>query len=432
MVIKNVFWQVLEKVVRLSVTVLVSALLARYLGPDTFGRYNYLNAIVTIAIVITSLGLNRIIVREAITCQSKKEHSELVSTALFLRMGVSLLAIAIISIYFTLMQSESLIYVLVFSSIIFVSFDVIDYHLQGESIFKLATTCRMISFVSVSLIRILMLYMSVDDVYFYVTIFLEYAFSGILIYCANMMFYRQRVSISFGNFSFKRSKELLKESWPEIIAGFGAILFMKLDQIMLQHMQGDASVGIYSAATRLSEAWYFVPTAIVAATFPVFMNKHKEGSAGSTMLLQDIKKLMTVLIWLSIVIGCIINVFGSYAIEIIYGEQYLESSDILKLHVWGGLFLCMGITSGSWLVAEKKLKLNLYRNLFGLVINFALNLILIPIYGATGAAMATVIGLAAAFLFFDLFHPQLREMFWLKCSCFSPMGVIRTIKFLMK
>ncbi|WP_054953938.1 oligosaccharide flippase family protein, partial [Citrobacter amalonaticus] len=64
MVLKNIVWQLFEKIVRLTLTVFVSALLARYLGPNGFGQYNFLNALISIALVVTSLGFNRILVRE--------------------------------------------------------------------------------------------------------------------------------------------------------------------------------------------------------------------------------------------------------------------------------------------------------------------------------------------------------------------------------
>ncbi|WP_336209823.1 flippase [Enterobacter sp. P82] len=426
MVIKNVIWQLSEKIIRLTVTVVVSALMARYLGPEGFGKYNYITAIIAIVLVVTSLGFNRILVRESANCATEIEHKQIVTTALTLRLISSLCAIAIITLYIlSLGNIDDIVYIISLLSVFFVSFDVIDYHLQGQSVFKVATSCRVAGFILSSALRVWFVYIQADIIYFYATILIEYAVAGILILIVSQTKYNVYTKISLSYFSYPKAKGLLKESWPEIIAGFGAIVFMKMDQIMLQRLQGDASVGIYSAATRISEAWYFIPTAIVAAVFPVLMRKYKTDKQD---VMNHLSNIMSLLVWLSITAGLFVNFIGDYIIHIVYGAEYAESSIILKLHIWAGIFLCMGIVSGSWLVAEKKLKLNLYRNLTGLALNFALNILLIPQYGGIGAAVATVLGLAMAFFFFDLFHKDLRRMFWLKLTAFSPFILIKSIK----
>ncbi|WP_318357955.1 flippase [Enterobacter sp.] len=433
MVFKNIVWQLLEKVIRLSVTVIVSALLARYLGPDGFGQYNFINALISIALVVTSLGFNRILVRDSTSCKNENEHITLVTTAFYLRVIAAISAFIVISLFFIFSDAANgYIYAISLASIIFVSFDVIDYHLQGQSIFKVATSCRIISFLTASALRAWLVYINADISYFYATILVEYAVAGILILIVTRSKYNKIVRIDSSKFSLEKAKILLKESWPEIIAGFGAILFMKMDQIMLQYMQGPASVGIYSAATRISEAWYFLPTAIVAATFPVFMRKHNKNSADQSVLLKDVGHIISILVWLSIFAAIAVNIVGSALINLVFGIQYIESAIILKLHIWAGIFLCMGIASGSWLVAQKKLKLNLYRNMAGLIVNFILNIFLIPRYGASGAAIATIAGLAMAFLIFDLFNKELRKMFFIKLLAFSPIQFYKSIKFFLE
>lgn len=430
MVLKNIVWQLFEKIVRLSLTVLVSALIARYLGPDGFGQYNFINAIISIALVVTSLGFNRILVRESTNCQNEHEHKILVSTTFYLRFIASSIFLTGLSVFYSLYDPQNiLIYIIALTSIIFVSLDVIDYHLQGQHIFKIATSCRIVSFLLASALRLYLVYIESPIIYFYASILVEYAVAGILLLIISQTRYNTITSVSIKNFSAAKAKMLLKESWPEIFAGFGAIVFMKMDQIMLQYMMGSASVGIYSAAARISEAWYFLPTAIVAALFPVFMKKVNNNNHNENDLMKDLGYMMSLLTWLSVCAAVTITLLGDYAIDILFGKEYAQSSIILKYHVWGGIFLCMGIVSGSWLVAKKRLKLNLYRNLAGLFLNFVLNIFLIPIYGAIGAAIATVSGLALAFLFFDLTNKELRKMFIYKVKSFSPIQLYKAIKF---
>ncbi|WP_145574022.1 flippase [Yersinia alsatica] len=426
MVIKNTFWMVSEKVIRLIVSVFISAIIARYLGPVEFGQLNYYIAILTIATVLSSLGLNRIIVREVVDkIMSRTKRSVIVSTSLYLRLLASLLIWIIISFIFYAISTsqDSLNIAIILSSVVFISIDVLDYHQQGLSSFKIISLCRTVGFIISALIRMVFILLELPLIWFVSAVSIEYAITAIIIYfiCnrSNGPYF-----VSYRNFNMQKTKALLIESWPEIIAGFGAILFMKMDQIMLQLMKGPASVGIYSAATRISEAWYFVPTAIVAATFPKLIELRK---VSNISFLNGVSMLSTLLVYMSLLMAIFFTLFGGFIIRVIYGGQYLDSAGVVILHTWGAVFLCMGISSGSWLVAEKKLKLNLYRNLFGLLINFILNIALIPIYGVKGAAIATVAGLASAFYIFDFFIPSLRGMFWLKTKSFLPTQAYKLI-----
>jgi len=92
------------------------------------------------------------------------------------------------------------------------------------------------------------------------------------------------------------------------------------------------------------------------------------------------------------------------------------------------VFILMGSASGSWLAAERKLIWNLHRNLFGLVVNVVLNVILIKQYGAMGAALATLVSAFSAYYLFDLLSPKLRFMFRIKTQAIFTLGVYGAVR----
>jgi O-antigen/teichoic acid export membrane protein len=180
-----------------------------------------------------------------------------------------------------------------------------------------------------------------------------------------------------------------------------------LDQVMLQSMVGPNAVGTYAVAAKLSEAWYFVPAAIVASTFPAVV---RQQSGDRDMYLRRLRHLMIVLVLLSYAAAALGMVLARPLIAWLYGVAYADAAPILMVHIWCGLFVCLGIASGSWIMAERKTHLNLLRNLLGAGINVALNFVLIPLYQGLGAAVATLIAFASAYLLFDFLVPQMREM----------------------
>ncbi|GAA4648612.1 flippase [Kistimonas scapharcae] len=424
MIITNALWMIFEKASRLVIGVAVSAMLARYLGPNGFGCLNYSIALLSIATVLSSLGLNRLIVREVVNHLNDKYFCQVtVASCFYMRLAVSLLILlSIILIAFISVDEQILYTAVIFVSLLFISFDVFDFYAQGLSEFRIISICRLSSFIITSLLKVAFVFYGGTLLGFIGLVVLEYALTALFFYV--FFVHSKKINWRINNDYKQRAEILVSESWPEIVAGFGAILFMRLDQIFLQLIAGSESVGIYSAATRITEAWYFLPTAIVSATFPKLLDIKK---VSYKKYYDGIQLLTSILVMLSLLVAGFFTLSASWIVNLLFGGEYSQSASVIVLHTWGAIFLCMGISSGSWLVAEKKLKLNLLRNIFGLGVSATANYLLIPKYGVTGSAVSTVLGLSAAFYFFDLLHPELRQMFFLKCRAFSPFNLYHLI-----
>jgi len=192
------------------------------------------------------------------------------------------------------------------------------------------------------------------------------------------------------------AKTLLKESWPLILSGLTVMIYMRIDQIMLGQMVGDKAVGLYSAATRISEVWYFIPMAIASSVSPAIYAAKEVSEA---LYYQRIKQLIRMLVLISLVISVPMSFMSSTLITILFGNGYSEAGKILAIHIWASLFVFMGVATSPWFIAEGLTEFSFHRTLIGAVVNVVLNFLLIPSYGGIGAAIATVIAYAiAAFL----------------------------------
>ena len=90
-----------------------------------------------------------------------------------------------------------------------------------------------------------------------------------------------------------------------------------------------------------------------------------------------------------------------------FNPEYAAASPVLSIHVWGSVFVFLGVASGQVLIAEGFNKLAFIRTGIDALINIALNFILIPKMGMMGTAIATVIAYFSA-SFFILFIPKTR------------------------
>jgi O-antigen/teichoic acid export membrane protein len=111
----------------------------------------------------------------------------------------------------------------------------------------------------------------------------------------------------------------------------------------------------------------------------------------------------------------------------LYGEAFLPAAGVLSIHIWAGVFVGLGVACGRWFLCENYIKKNFYRTLFGMVINVVLNLILIPLYGIYGAAVATLLGQMAANLIYDIFDKQIYPSLKLKINALNPVYFLKRL-----
>ena len=214
-------------------------------------------------------------------------------------------------------------------------------------------------------------------------------------------------------FSLLRAKSLLTDSWPLLLSGMAIMVYMKIDQIMLGQMLGDDAVGIYSAAVRISEVWYFIPVMIVASVFPAILEAKKRDEA---QYIQRLQRLYDLMVWLSVAIALPMTFVSTPIVVALFGSAYAESGPVLAIHIWASVFVFLGVASSQWFVAESRQILSLQRTLLGAIVNVIMNFILIPSFGPIGAAISTVVAYAIAAFLSDAVQAETKGMFAMKLN----------------
>lgn len=405
LVIENFSWLLGDKILKLSLGMITTVLIARYLGPSDFGLLNYSIAFVSIISVISSLGLDQIIVRKLVLFP--KDKHEIIGTAFFLRIVGSILLITLSILLISIIRPGDTLSLLLIVAIsigtAFQSLDVIDFWFQANLKSKYTVYAKNISFVTISILRILLIILDASIITFAIAILLENILSGLLlistyVYSKEKLFY-WRIKIS-------KAKELLRESWPLILSSLAIMFYMRIDQIMLKELVGDKSVGIYSAAVRLAEVWYFIPMTIVNSVFPVIVETKQQDEA---LYYRRMAKLYAVMTWIGIVIALFTTFFSGYIIELLYGNQYAGAEEILALNIWAGIFVFQGVARGAWLINENLQKYSFYYTAGACLLNVVMNFILIPIMQGKGAAIATITSYGFSVLIIPLFIKKTRE-----------------------
>ena len=156
------------KIVNMLLQFFVSLATARYLGPSNFGTINYVAAFVSFFSSIASLGLAVIVIKEIAT--DKYDNNEVIWTSIWMRFGTAVLStISIIALIFITNRDDSMIVQIAFLeslSILFSSFDTINYYFQARLLAKWSSIAGVLAYVGMSLYRIYLLATNADIVWF--------------------------------------------------------------------------------------------------------------------------------------------------------------------------------------------------------------------------------------------------------------------------
>ena len=422
---KNTSWLLGEKILRLFVGVFLGVWIARYLGPEQFGLLSYAQSFVGIFAVISTMGLDSIVVRELV--KNKNTQEGILGTVFCLKIIGALTSIILlmIAVYFTVNDYHTKILIcIISSSVLFQAFNVVDFYFQSQVLSRYVVYANTVSLFISSLLKIVLILGSASLLSFVWVIL----FDSFILACGFLYFFIQKSKIDIINLRFQSeiAISLLKDSWPLLLSGIVISIYMKIDQVIIKQLLGAEEVGQYAAASRLSEAWYFIPMVIVSSLYPSIISAKQTNNETYCSRLQ---KLYDLMVGLSIAIAIPITFFGDIIIDLIYGSQYSESGAVLMLHIWTGVFVFIGVIFSAYLTIENQTKKAFYRTLIGAILNVTLNYVLIPIYGIKGAAIATLAAQLTSNYLYDIFDKELHGQFKMKTKAFFPVHLFKSPRF---
>lgn len=383
----NSLWLFIEKVLRLVVGLFIGVLVARYLGPEQMGLWNYCLAIFTFFIIFPSLGLEYVGPREFVNRLGEAE--KLLNTAVRLKLIGATTGIVLSVLLMGLFKgfsSDILPYILILTTgYLFQAFDVIDHYYQSRLEQKKTVIVRIIAFLLISGYKFYLLQIGAPLIYFVASSTIEFFIGAIgLLYS----FRQSEIALRLNAFDWTIAKSLLKDSLVFSVTALVVVIYFKIDQIMITEMLGEKENGIYSIAIRMYEMFAMIPAVIGVSYLTVLTKAYGQDEAEFR---SSLKKFYTIITYLAIFSTIGIWIFGPWVMALLYGADYEGSGAILQLVSIGMYFAFMGIGTGNYLVVRNLKAFILTKSIIGLVVNVVLNLWLIPLFGITGAAIASIV-----------------------------------------
>jgi O-antigen/teichoic acid export membrane protein len=390
-VLTNVSWLMFEKLVRIALALLVSAWIARHLGPNEFGRLAYVLAFTALFQAIVNLGVDGIVVRDL--ARDTNSGPRALGTVLGMRLAAGAICWLVGILVIALSASdEAVLFAIAGAALVFQPADTVDLWFQSQSKSQRTAIVRIGALLLSNAIKVGLILSQAPLGAFATMVSIEAAL------IATGLAYAYRGFPTRGRWQARAESalRLLRESWPFLLGNVSIVVYMRIDQVLIRRLLGEEQLGIYAAAISLSQVWHIVPMTLVISLAPFIARKKADGEAQyQEALLMIFRTFGAVAI-----VACIVTaVAAPFLVQILFGDEYRQSSPILAIHIFSLFFVFQGCAQGLWFTNERAGRVALRNTLLGGIAAIVANLVLLPRLGAIGGAVAAVISFGIGSVF---------------------------------
>lgn len=415
----SAIWQIIEKAVRLPISLLVSILTANYLGADQFGTLTAAHTIILIGAPVASLGVDRVVYGRI---GNGDAEAEILSNVIAIKILGFMAVYLILAAYAYSFSSSRIDRDLIMALgliLLFSAFNPIEILLIVKGHGRTKTLIGLGAFAVTTIFRFYLVWSAADLYLFSIAYLLEaLALASLLILWSR----KNDIKPKFSLINLTLMLGILYDAFPLFLSNIMISIFAKIDILMIDHFLGNASVGRYAVAANLVGLISIFPAVINSSLFPLAMmaKKKSEVEYFDTML-----RILSYSYLLGLAMALMFYFFGAIFIEKLYTNDFSASADLLSILCWSAIFQFFGSFSTLWLVNEGLQRFQVYRIAAAMICNVLLNMLWIPAYGIQGAAYATLISYFLASILGNAFTWNTRPIFWLQLKVIFFLGLLR-------
>jgi len=382
---KNTLYLMISSIVFSVISLILSILVGRILGDVAFGKYTFANAFPQLLTVFLDLGYATLLIREV--SREKLMSDKYINNILNFRFFLFPLIFFVLFIAINIMgypeSTKNIVYlfgIFVFlrtlSNIFLVTFRAYE-KMEYEALIVIFTITLRLSLGSI----ILFLGYGLIELglIFIFTAFVEFII-GLIICSSKFVKVKFRIPFSF-------IRKTIKIAFPLGMLNIFGIIYVRIDTVMLSFLKGDAVVGWYNAAYNLVLGFQFIPHLFMNALLPS-MSLYYISSRES--LQKTFEKSFKYLFILGLPISVGLFVLADKFAILFYGTDFINSVSALRILAWDVLLFFLYTCNGFVLISTDRQNQMVAAIAFTAILNFTLNLFLIPYYSYIGAGIATL------------------------------------------
>lgn len=381
-----------EKVARFFLSFAVTLLIARYLLPAQFGIFSSFLAVIAMLAPITQMGLSGILIQHLVKSKNDRDAIDSIlqnAGALRLIGGVSIFFILFIPSLFIIDRAYEfrVELSLLFAANALSCLSVYEAYFKSIRYDKINAVIQTSVLAVSALLKILCVFFISTNTTLLSSLLVITAIELSLTPVATFLFWRRKYPIDYVN---RLSPSSIRGLWKDcrwlLLSGAAAVLYIKTDIVMVIWLLDDYSAGIYGAASRFTEVWFFLAPLLMNVFLPKLQHQFQENY-------EQFKRLVR---WLSLVmllfstgIAILMVMFSDSLISIALGDAFYASKTVIVWHIWLLPLVFFRAVISTWLIINEHYRFSLISHSLGALTNIVLNVLLIPAFGLLGAVAAS-------------------------------------------
>jgi O-antigen/teichoic acid export membrane protein len=193
------------------------------------------------------------------------------------------------------------------------------------------------------------------------------------------------------------------------LANFITYLNYRLDNLLLNHFAGTSQVGIYSVAVGIGEKLWIPSSAISAVILPRIASQDYDEERRRQLTPMTARYVT----WLSLLMVIVLWPVAGWLITLLYSPEFQEAAFSLRLILPGIVLLNTVRVLANDIAGRGLPEINLFQSAIALGVNIIANLILIPLFSARGAALASTISYSVLAILTLRVYCRLAKVSWL-------------------
>jgi O-antigen/teichoic acid export membrane protein len=387
---------VMDQVFSLIFSFLFLVMIARYLGVDELGKYQFSMSIVALVSVVTNFGVSAIANREI--AKSKNKLSLYLGSALFIRLFVSLpLTLLCIGLIMWLsskgVETNAILLLAVFYSWLLSSILLINGALTSLHMAKQVVLING----SYKVIAVLAAFIFLYDGTSLVQLMIALICIVLFVFLIQFKYVRSFDSGFRMRCSGRFCKTYILKSMPLLFISIAELISLRIDTVMIGVISTTINVGLYTGAYNIYIAGAVIPLAVTRVFFPNFVSLYSsiDGKRSAFKLMGNVRNLFLVY---SLSVGGVFVSSAYFIVPFVFGDDFDKAGDVLLILAFSLPFISLNRLYNYTLLGLKENTYYLKISIVGATCNVAMNMVLIPMFSIVGAAVATVVTEGLVFL----------------------------------
>ncbi len=383
---KNAFWLAVAEFFSRGIYLLVFIWLARYLGPETYGKWSFALNFVSFFAVFVDFGFTTLVIREL--ARDKEKSSKYIGNILTMKLILSLIVTALTASIIRFLSKDPVVINLIYFLSLYIIIN--NFGVLLQAIFRAyekmeyEAICRIAQ--SLSLLILATFFILNNSTV--LTISVLYLIASLIGVAFSLFFLKRYFFKTSLKADLETWKEIIKKVWPFLFSGIFYMMYFVMGPVMLGIFSSMEEVGYYNAAYNLFIAAFIIPSIITVSFFPKISYFYEKNKVGLKKIFSNYRLVM-------LVTGLLLSIGLFFLSDLflikIYSVDYLPSVFLLKILSFIILFKSLSYVYNWFLFSSDEPKKVLVTSGFAALLNVILNYFLIIKYNAMGAAIAVVI-----------------------------------------